>query len=66
MKLKNIAKSFKRAGKAFKKMRPGKDRYKKTAGAVKNAYENPTDLGARGEAAARIMTANVPGSQYVG
>jgi hypothetical protein len=59
-------KSLKRLGRKVKRMRPGKDKYKKTAGSVKKAYENPTDMGARGEAAVRLSAAPVAGSQYVG
>ena len=50
----------------MRRMKPGKKKYKKTAGAVKNAYQNPTDPRARGEAAVRMSAAPAPGSQYVG
>lgn len=50
----------------MRKIKPGKDKYKKTAKAVKNAYQNPTDLSARGEAALRVSAAPIAGSQYVG
>lgn len=59
--------SFKKSLKRIaRKIKPGRDKYKKTAGAVKNAYQNPTDLGARGEAAVRLSAAPIAGSQYVG
>lgn len=48
-----------------RKVRPGRDKYKKTAGAVKDAYNNPTDAGMRAEAAARLGAAPIAGSQYV-
>jgi hypothetical protein len=56
----------KRLRKAFKKIKPGKDKYRKTAGAVKNAYQNPTDMSARGQAAVRLSAAPIAGSQYIG
>jgi len=32
---------------------------------VKNAYQNPTDVGMRAEAAGRLSAAPIAGSQYV-
>ena len=55
-------KAFKRLS---RKVRPGKDKYRKTAKAVKNVYQNPTDAGMRAEAAARLSAAPIAGSQYV-
>jgi hypothetical protein len=48
-----------------RKIRPGRDKYKKTAKAVKGVYQNPTDAGQRAEAAARLGAAPIAGSQYV-
>ena len=56
----------KRLKKLVRKVKPGRDKYKKTAGAVKNAYQNPTDMSARGEAALRVSAAPIAGSQYIG
>jgi hypothetical protein len=56
----------KRLRKAFKRYKPGKDKYKKTAGAVKKVIKDPTDMSARGEAAVRLSAAPIAGSQYVG
>lgn len=61
-----FGKTIKRLGRKVKGMRPGKDKYKKTSGSVKKAYQNPTDPGARGEAAVRLSAAPIGGSQYVG
>lgn len=58
----SFRKSMKRLS---RKIRPGKDKYKKTAGAVKGVYKNPTDAGMRAEAAARLGAAPIAGSQYV-
>ncbi len=59
----SFRKSIKRLS---RKIKPGRDKYKKTAKAVKHAYRNPTDFGARGEAAVRLSAAPIAGSQYVG
>lgn len=56
----------KRVKKSLRRLKPGKDKYKKTAGAVKKVIDNPTDIGARGEAAVRLSAAPIAGSQYIG
>lgn len=56
----------KRLKKLARRIKPGRDKYKKTAAAVKNAYQNPTDFGARSEAALRVSAAPIAGSQYIG
>lgn len=59
-------KTLKRLGRKVRKARPGKDKYKKTSRAVKDAYKNPTDMGTRAEAAGRLSVAPIAGSQYIG
>ena len=62
---KKIGRRFRRGVKSVTRMRPGKDKYKKTAGAVRDAYQNPMDMGQRAEAAARLSAAPIAGSQYL-
>ena len=45
---------------------PGKKKYRKTVGAVKEVIDNPSDASGRAEAALRLSAAGLGGSQYVG